>query len=221
MGLSIDNADAGIPYNGAPDLGNLEYEYSGVVIDNIGAGVDSNTSVSKIIRLANGDNKLNMSSDLENHISDDLDNHWEELMGCSHPPSQTPMHHNMIINDYRFIPLEKNEIYQGPESRAAVNNLWGSRELSDYDLHNFNSYRVPVPSGFKIEKFKKLASGYWDEQLFELLKYGFPLDVRPDFMPSNKQYNHSSADKYPEHVRKYIDKETATGALKELDGNKF
>jgi hypothetical protein len=93
--------------------------------------------------------------------------------------------------------------------------------LTDYDLHNFNSYKVPVPSGFKIEKFRELASGYWDEQLFELLKYGFPLDVGPSFKPSNKQYNHSSADKYPEHVKKYIDKETAAGALKELDRNKF
>jgi hypothetical protein len=53
------------------------------------------------------------------------------------------------------------------------------------------------------------------------LKYGFPLDVGTGFMPSNNNYNHSSADKYPDHVGNYISKETAAGALKRLDGNLF
>jgi hypothetical protein len=169
-GLSLDNADAGIPYSGASHLGNVEYNKSGVVIGNEGGELEISDSTPEIIRLVTGENKLNSSSDLENHMLDDLDNHWGDSMGCSYPPLQTPMHHDTFTNDYGFIPLEKNEIYQGPESRAAISDLWGSQESNDYDLHNFSSYKVPVPSGFDIEKFKKMAEGYWDEQLFELLK---------------------------------------------------
>jgi hypothetical protein len=168
-----------------------------------------------------GDFDNHILGDLDNHILDDLDSHWGEVRGYSHPPSLTSMHHNALINDYRFIPLEENEMYQDPESRAAVSELWGARELGDHNVHNFNSYRIPVSSGFNIPKLKKLAAGYWDEQLFELLKYGFPLDVGTGFMPSNNQYNHSSADNYPDHVGNYINKETVAGALKRLDGNLF
>jgi hypothetical protein len=66
-----------------------------------------------------------------------------------------------------------------------------------------------------------MAEGYWDEQLFELFKYGFPLDVGSSFIPSNNKYNHSSAVKYPDHVGNYINKEMAAGALKRLNGNSF
>jgi hypothetical protein len=63
-----------------------------------------------------------------------------------------------------------------------------------------------VKSGFNIEKFAKFASGYWDKQLFQLLQFGFPLDIGGGFIPSNKGYNHSSAEKYPGEVDKYIKK---------------
>jgi hypothetical protein len=114
------------------------------------------------------------------------------------------------------------DIYQGPTSGAPVETLWGARlSHSDPDVHNFNSYKIPVKSGFNIDRFKKLARGYWNQQLFQLLEFGFPLDVGPGFVPSDKGYNHSSAEKYPGDVEKYIKKELKAGALKIFDVNKL
>jgi hypothetical protein len=86
-------------------------------------------------------------------------------------------------------------------------------------MHNFNSFKIPVKSGFNLEKFKQLASGYWDEKLFELIKYGFPLDVGLGFIPSVCNNNHSSAEQYPNDVGLYISKELSEGALQLADIN--
>jgi hypothetical protein len=57
-----------------------------------------------------------------------------------------------------------------------------------------------VASNINIEKFQSLAVGHWDQQIFHLLRYGFPLDVDHNFKPSQKLANHTSADKYPADI---------------------
>jgi hypothetical protein len=123
---------------------------------------------------------------------------------------------------FGVISLNEQIVFQGPgNERLKPHDLWGKREEGDNTTHNFNSYRIPVPSGFNIDLFQTLAEGHEDMQMFELLRYGFPLDVGEEFDPAHNVINHSSAIKFPEQVQKYIDEEVQYGALKIADVTKF
>jgi hypothetical protein len=63
-----------------------------------------------------------------------------------------------------------------------------------------------VQLGIKVEKFKQMAGDYWDKQLFDLLNFGFPLDVGMELSPSSQKINHTSATNYRNDIEKYIDK---------------
>jgi hypothetical protein len=70
-------------------------------------------------------------------------------------------------------------------------------------------------------KFRAMAGDYWDQQLFDLIAFGFPLDVGTQFQPSNHNINHASAINYPDEVNKYVNKEVGAGALHSLDYKEF
>jgi hypothetical protein len=118
------------------------------------------------------------------------------------------------VPNFGFIPLHDNEIVQGPvNQQIKPQQLWGKKLVSEVDLHNYNSYRVPVDTGFNVDKFQELASNYGDQQLFELLRFGFPLDITKEFTPVTKTVNHTSAVKFPEAVSEFIKTELKFGGL--------
>ena len=41
---------------------------------------------------------------------------------------------------------------------------------------NFFGARIPVTSQLNVDKWEELLQGYWDQQLLQLLRFGFPLD---------------------------------------------
>jgi hypothetical protein len=97
------------------------------------------------------------------------------------------------------------DIIQGPENWLPEQTLWGRRSLGeDQGLYNFNSFRIPVFSRFNIEKIREMAAGYWDAQIYDFLRFGFPLDVGAGFKPSAVRYNHASAVNFPNDIEKYI-----------------
>jgi hypothetical protein len=61
--------------------------------------------------------------------------------------------------------------------------LWGKRAKNEAEKYNFTTYRVPVNSGIKVDRFKQMAGDYWDNELFDLIRFGFPLDVGTEFHP--------------------------------------
>jgi hypothetical protein len=137
-------------------------------------------------------------------------------------PSHENAQASSITSKFGFIPLSANHAVQGPISDAAPEALWGKRNRAATEkYYNFNTYRIPVKSGFNVNKFRDMAGEYWDKKLFDLLTFGFPLDVGVDFHPSNQKINHASANNYADQVNKYIEKETAAGALHPVDYTKF
>ena len=42
---------------------------------------------------------------------------------------------------------------------------------------NFCKTQIRVPSSLNLKVWNLQLSNYWDKQLLQLLKYGFPLDV--------------------------------------------
>lgn len=81
-------------------------------------------------------------------------------------------------------------------------------------LPNMLGARRRVPSLLNHDTWRALATGHPDDQLvLDGLEFGFPLQyVGPVIMRHNRT-SHPSADKYMDHVRRYIDIETKNKAL--------
>ena len=78
---------------------------------------------------------------------------------------------------------------------------------------NFMQARIPVKSQLNVEVWEKLLKNYWDQQLLQLLRFGFPLDFNRNRQLHCEGGNHSSATEYPKDVDAYIQEETSYGAI--------
>ena len=86
-------------------------------------------------------------------------------------------------------------------------------EVKKYDLPNYLGARIPVPTQLNIHAWETMLQGYWDEQLLECLKFGFPLGFNRTCTLKHDKENHRSAVLFPEHVTKYIEEEQKFGAI--------
>ena len=78
---------------------------------------------------------------------------------------------------------------------------------------NFWGARIPVTSQLNVDRWEELLKGYWDQQLLQLLKFGFPPDFNRSCTLHNEQGNHTSATQFPLDVDAYIEEECGYGAL--------
>ena len=60
---------------------------------------------------------------------------------------------------------------------------------------------------------KTVLKGYWDTQLIDLLRFGFPLDIDRSSTLKCDNKNHSSATDFPLDVEVYLKEETKFGAI--------
>ena len=58
---------------------------------------------------------------------------------------------------------------------------------------NFIEARIPIDSQLNVEAWKKCLDCYWDQQLCELIQFGFPLDFNRSCILNHEQGNHKSA----------------------------
>ena len=78
---------------------------------------------------------------------------------------------------------------------------------------NFFGLRIPVSTQLKVEAWRHHLTGYSDQQLIDLIQYGFPLDFDRDAILGETLDNHTSANDYASHVTKYIQGELQFGAM--------
>jgi hypothetical protein len=79
---------------------------------------------------------------------------------------------------------------------------------------NYQQKIKTLNTHINVSRFKELATNYFDKQIFDLIEYGFPLDINTkDFIPSKEAKNHPSALNYIEHVKNYIIEEMNEGAI--------
>ena len=81
-------------------------------------------------------------------------------------------------------------------------------------MHNFLGTQIQVDSQLNLDKWQ--VHECWDVQLFQLLHYGFPLDL--DLKPPLKYEltNYSSAIQHNEDVKAYLDEENRRGTSQPL-----
>ena len=70
-----------------------------------------------------------------------------------------------------------------------------------------------MASQLDVDEWQSLLTDYWDQQLLQLLQFGFPLDFNRCCPLKHEVGNHSSADEFPSDVDAYIEEECKFGAL--------
>ena len=65
--------------------------------------------------------------------------------------------------------------------------------VRDSGLPNYLHCRIPVQSGLNIKAWKSYLANYWDQQLCDLLEFGFPLDFISNCGLQSVEENHTSA----------------------------
>ena len=83
------------------------------------------------------------------------------------------------------------------------------------NMHNHEKARIPLPTGLNINAWRKESTSHPDDPLIMGgIMYGFPIQyVGPPCYQADSHPNHSSASRYSDHVRTYIDHEVEEGAL--------
>ena len=116
---------------------------------------------------------------------------------------------------FGFIPLTDPIMPSRVElSNIACNDpIQLHNEVKKYDLPNYLGAHIPVPSQLNICKWESLLQDYWDKQLLECLKFGFPLGFNRMCPLKHDKENHKSAILLPEDVNKYIEEERKFGAI--------
>jgi hypothetical protein len=81
-------------------------------------------------------------------------------------------------------------------------------------IPNFLAKVAPVASHINVQLFRALGHGFHDQQIFDLIQYGFPLDLdKSNFIPNSAVANHGSAIKFPAEVDNYFSEEIGLGSI--------
>ena len=116
--------------------------------------------------------------------------------------------------DFGFVPLSN---FLLPDSKDQ-----GLRFESPIEQHyavrcqgvpNFLGARSPVSSQLNVEAWQNMLGDYWDTQLLELLRFGFPLDFNRSCKLESEKKNHASATQFPQDVDAYLEEERGFDAI--------
>ena len=117
--------------------------------------------------------------------------------------------------DFGFIPLGEQQMPTNLDINVRhTENLIEIHEIvKNTKKPNFMQARIPVTSQLNVEVWQELLKDYWDQQLLQLLRFGFPLDFNRNSQLHCEGGNHSSAIQYPKDVEAYIQEETSYGGI--------
>ena len=115
--------------------------------------------------------------------------------------------------EFGYVPLQDQMMPVGSNQGVYTNPIDVHKKVRQTGLPNFMSARIPVESQLNIDKWKEALVDYWDQQLLQLLEYGFPLDFNRTCKLRHEGVNHNSANQFPSDIQAYISEETHYGAI--------
>ena len=116
--------------------------------------------------------------------------------------------------DFGFIPLSdfkappNENINNPPQSPLQVHH-----QIKSTGVLNFVLCRIPIESQLCMDEWQAVLKGYWDTQLIDLLRFGFPLDFNRNSSLKCDSRNHSLATDFPLDVEAYLKEEIEYGAI--------
>ena len=117
--------------------------------------------------------------------------------------------------DFGFTPLGEfiNSERATQSEMVADDPIELHKIIKNSGTYNYLGCRIPVRSQLKVDNWVQELQGYWDTQLLEFLKYGFPLDFNRDSKLRSEGKNHKSALQFPMDVDAYLQEETQFKAI--------
>ena len=91
-----------------------------------------------------------------------------------------------------------------------------SHQMSPFEMHmvvkstarpNFLQARLPVKSWLNVKAWEAELGDYWHKQLFQFIKFGFPLDFNRVCELKQDGGNHKSALDCPKDIEPYLTEE--------------
>ena len=82
-----------------------------------------------------------------------------------------------------------------------------SQVIQNTGVPNFREAKIPLPSPFNFDFITEELHGYPDQQLIDLLKYGFPLGHNGLTGVNKIPKNHLGATQFPLHMRELLQKD--------------
>ena len=118
-------------------------------------------------------------------------------------------------SDFGCIPLADFKLYEGPPIiwHSVPDIVQAHNLIKANGLPNFLGQRIPVKSELNISSCRKHLCNYFDQELVDLIHYGFPLGFDKNLDLSSTFRNHASAVEFAAHVGQYIQEELQDGAL--------
>ena len=97
--------------------------------------------------------------------------------------------------DIGFLPLNDLMVYTGEHITwtKVPSVIEAHKIIKQSAVPNFMGARIPVASQLNINTWKSYLTGYWDNQIVDLLQYGFPLDFDRSPLLQGTYVNLSSA----------------------------
>ena len=116
---------------------------------------------------------------------------------------------------FGFVPQTDLKLYDGEAVYwHTIPDIIDSHHIvKSSGLPNFLKVRIPVNTNLNIKNWRSYLQNYWDQQLPNLLEYGFPLDFDRSCHLQRVESNHKSADIHVEHVKNYIQEELSHSAI--------
>ena len=120
-----------------------------------------------------------------------------------------------IGTKFGCVPLAPIYVYKGqPKVWESVPDIFMAHKLiRDSGLPNFLGLRIPVETNLNVSSWRKHLVDYFDQQLPDLIEFGFPLDFDRTRDLQSTLVNHASARLNPDHVDKYIQEEVGFKAM--------
>ena len=117
--------------------------------------------------------------------------------------------------NFGFVPL-------GAQLMPEVDVINDGADLNPIEMHfavrktnkpNFMSARIPVKGQLNVEAWCEHLGEYWDQQLLQLIQFGFPLDFNRACHIKSETGNHKSAVDYATDIDAYIAEEKKYDAI--------
>ena len=155
----------------------------------------------------------------------DLNNMVQEKINlnssCQNKTSQTAIckHNEQYIRQtgcqFGFVPQTDLKLHNGESVHwETVPDVMQSHHIiRSSGFPNFLKCRIPVNTNLNIKNCRYYTKSYWDQQLPDLLQYGFPLDFDRNCKLQSVDSNHKSAEVHMDQVRSYIKEELSQAAL--------
>ena len=120
-----------------------------------------------------------------------------------------------LTKDFGFIPKSSLKLYAGPPvTWNELPDIFQTHTLVKASkLPNYMGCHIPVNSGLNIPKWRHYLANYWDQQLCDLLEYGFPLDFDRECPLNSVEENHTSANDNTGHISKFLQEELQYQAI--------